>query len=141
MGADRAGRGVRTVAESNRDRDGDGTAPALYRYYDSRDALLTELILSAYRELAERVEGANDADSQDPIRRLTGIAEAFRRWGTTHPQRYLLLYGTPVPGYHAPDAATELARRSCAPIVAAFELSATGREDLDRSPFQRSMTF
>ena len=117
------------------------TAPALYRYYDSRDALLTELILSAYRELAERVEGANDADSKDPVGRLTGIAGAFRQWGTTHPQRYLLLYGTPVPGYHAPDAATELARRIFAPIVVAFELWANGRGDLERSPFQRSMTF
>ncbi len=117
------------------------TAPALYRYYDGRDALLTELILSAYQELAESIEGATDGDSRNPVRRLAGIAGAMRRWATAHPQRYLLLYGTPVPGYHAPDDATELARRIFAPIVAAFELAASGRKDLERSPFQRSMTF
>ena len=81
------------------------------------------------------------AYSGNPDHRLTGIAQAIRRWATTHPQRYLLLYGTPVPGYHAPGAATEFARRIFAPIVAAFEASATGREDPARSPFQRSMTF
>ncbi|MGS0684696.1 WHG domain-containing protein [Nakamurella sp. GG22] len=116
------------------------TAPALYRYYDSRDALLTELILSGYEDLAHCVEGAT-GDSHSPADRLTGIAGAMRRWATTHPQRYLLLYGTPVPGYHAPDAATELARRIFAPIVAAFELAASDREDLAMSPFRRSMTF
>ena len=115
------------------------TAPALYRYYDNRDALLTELILSAYRELAEHLEGVTVARHVD--RRLTDLAQAIRSWAKTHPQRYLLLYGTPVPGYHAPDEATELARRIFAPVLAGFELVGAERGLTSPSAFHRSVTF
>lgn len=94
------------------------TAPALYRYYTGRDELLTQLIVSAYRDLAELAEEA--ASAAEAPQRLIAIAGALRRWALTHPQRYLLLYGTPVPGYRAPDEATELARRIFAPITTAF---------------------
>ncbi|MET0967127.1 MAG: TetR/AcrR family transcriptional regulator [Nakamurella sp.] len=113
------------------------TAPALYRYYNSRDELLTELILSAYLDLAERVEAAVDGD-QPPERQLADIAQVIRGWAVAEPQRYLLLYGTPVPGYHAPEAATELARRILAPVLAAFANS--GPEPEDRA-FHQSITF
>ena len=95
------------------------TAPALYRYYGSRDELLTQLILSTYQEIAELVEAAVDVDST-PSGQLTDIAQALRRWAVANPQRYLLLYGTPVPGYHAPPAATELAQQILDPILAGF---------------------
>jgi len=115
------------------------TAPALYRYYNSRDELLTELILSAYLDLAECVEAAVD-DDLPPERQLTDIAQAIRHWALAEPQRYLLLYGTPVPGYHAPEAATELARRILAPVLAAFADSAPGPKD-EATSFHRSITF
>jgi len=95
------------------------TAPALYRYFASRDELLTELILSVYRELAELVEaaaGARDADRD----KLIATATALRDWALANPQRYLLIYGTPVPGYAAPPSATELAQRIFAPLLASF---------------------
>ncbi len=95
------------------------TAPALYRYYGSRDELLTELILEAYRDLAELSEAAA-AERRPPAGRLAHLATVLRRWALAHPQRYLLLYGTPVPGYHAPAAATALAQRIFAPVLAAF---------------------
>lgn len=95
------------------------TAPALYRYYGSRDELLTQLILSTYQEIAELIEAAVDVDST-PGAQLTDIAQALRRWAVANPQRYLLLYGTPVPGYHAPPAATDLAQRILDPILAGF---------------------
>jgi AcrR family transcriptional regulator len=95
------------------------TAPALYRYFASRDDLLTGLILSAYRELAELVESiANGVDP--PAARLAAIAQEVRAWAIGAPHRYLLLYGTPVPGYHAPAEATALAVRIFAPILAGF---------------------
>jgi AcrR family transcriptional regulator len=115
------------------------TAPALYRYYNSRDELLTELILSAYLDLAECVEAAVD-DDKPPERQLTDIAQAIRGWALAEPQRYLLLYGTPVPGYHAPEAATELARRILAPVLAAFADSGSEPEDRAAS-FHLSITF
>lgn len=116
------------------------TAPALYRYYSSRDELLTELILSAYQDLAECAEAAVD-DGRPPARRLDDIAVMLRAWAVAQPQRYLLLYGTPVPGYHAPDVATELARRIFAPIQAGFgQLQNDSKSPLTWA-FHRSVTF
>ncbi|MET0865497.1 MAG: TetR-like C-terminal domain-containing protein, partial [Nakamurella sp.] len=100
--------------------------------------LLTELILSAYRDLAECVEAAVDS-RKNPARQLTEIAQSLRRWASAEPQRYLLLYGTPVPGYHAPAAATELARRIFAPILEGFSLANSA--DPPASAFKRSITF
>ncbi|MEO6082339.1 MAG: TetR/AcrR family transcriptional regulator [Umezawaea sp.] len=88
------------------------TAPALYRYFGSRDELLTELILSTYEELAVVAENAPEG--------LPELASALRGWALANPRRYLLLYGTPVPGYAAPPEATVLASRILAPVVAAF---------------------
>lgn len=77
------------------------SGPALYRYYASRDELITELIRDAYRSLADTLHSASLAGAD-----LTVLAHAVRGWALAHPQRYLLIYGTPVPGYHAPDAIT-----------------------------------
>ena len=118
------------------------TAPALYRYYASRDELLTQLILGTYQDLAELIE---TAAGRQPFaaQRITAIAKAMRTWAVTNPQQYLLLYGTPVPGYHAPPEATALARRIFTPIVAGFaELLAGGESaEAQRRAFDRSVTF
>jgi len=105
------------------------TAPALYRYFAGRDELLTDLILEAYRDLAEVVEAASAVDEK-PQHTLRAIATALRRWATAHPQRYLLLYGTPVPGYSAPPEAAALATRIFAPLLTAF--AAADRERTGR---------
>jgi AcrR family transcriptional regulator len=80
------------------------SGPALYRYFASRDDLITELIRDAYRSLADtiRATAASGAD-------LPGLGRALRTWALTDPQRYFLIYGTPVPGYHAPDDVTAIA--------------------------------
>ncbi|MFF4361217.1 TetR/AcrR family transcriptional regulator [Streptomyces sp. NPDC001604] len=80
------------------------SGPALYRYFASRDALITELIRDAYRSLADtvRTAAASGAD-------LAGLGRALRAWALDGPQRYFLIYGTPVPGYHAPDDITAIA--------------------------------
>jgi AcrR family transcriptional regulator len=117
------------------------TAPALYRYYSSRDELLTQLILSAYQELAELVEAAAAVAGIEPAERLAGIAQALRVWAVANPHRYLLLYGTPVPGYHAPPEATVLAQRIFSPILVGFTalLGNVGAQDLERRAFDRSV--
>lgn len=103
------------------------TAPALYRYFAGRDELLTELILSAYRELAEVVESAAEG-TDEPAGQLRATTSAIRSWAVSRPQRYLLLYGTPVPGYTAPDESTDLARRIFAPLLDGFtRLDGAGR--------------
>jgi hypothetical protein len=52
--------------------------------------------------------------------RLTAIAQAIRAWALTNTHRYLLIYGTPVPGYKAPPEATALASRIFAPVLEGF---------------------
>jgi AcrR family transcriptional regulator len=121
------------------------TGPALYRYFASRDELLTELILTAYADLAEAVEGAADQGAA-PERRVEALASTLRRWALANPQRYLLLYGTPVPGYSAPPEATALARRIFAPVQEAFAdvavvVGSGSRRKGRADAFSRSVTF
>jgi AcrR family transcriptional regulator len=80
------------------------SGPALYRYFAGRDELITELIRDGYRSLADtvRTAAASGAD-------LAGLGRALRAWALDDPQRYFLVYGTPVPGYHAPDDITMIA--------------------------------
>ncbi|WP_030609182.1 TetR/AcrR family transcriptional regulator [Streptomyces achromogenes] len=80
------------------------SGPALYRYFANRDELITELIRDAYRGLADtiRTAAASGAD-------LAGLGHTLRAWALDDPQRYFLIYGTPVPGYHAPDDITAIA--------------------------------
>ncbi|WP_248001461.1 TetR/AcrR family transcriptional regulator [Streptomyces sp. RPA4-5] len=80
------------------------SGPALYRYFASRDELITELIREAYRSLAETLRSASTTGAD-----LAGLAHALRGWALDDPQRYFLIYGTPVPGYHAPEDITGIA--------------------------------
>ncbi|MFI9645672.1 TetR/AcrR family transcriptional regulator [Streptomyces sp. NPDC052040] len=85
---------------------------ALYRYYPSRDDLLTALIIDAYDALGEAAEAAA-AKTGDvaPARRWVAVCEAVRAWALAHPHEYALIYGTPVPGYSAPEATVPPAAR------------------------------
>lgn len=80
---------------------------AVYRYVDSRDDLLTRLIVEAYDSLGEAAETAGRAVAagrpDDDLARWWAIANAVRHWALERPHEYLLLYGTPVPGYAAPQ--------------------------------------
>ncbi|MGX2994029.1 TetR/AcrR family transcriptional regulator [Streptomyces sp. JNUCC 64] len=84
-------------------RDLGMTVQALYHYFPSRADLLTALIVKAYDEVADAVRDAVDAPAEDPSPpRLVRAAEGYRRWALTHPERFQLLYGTPLPHYQAP---------------------------------------
>lgn len=80
------------------------SGPALYRYYAGRDELITELITDAYRSLADTLRAAAHSGGD-----LAALARALRGWALADPQRYFLIYGTPVPGYHAPEDVTAIA--------------------------------
>ncbi|MEV1132165.1 TetR/AcrR family transcriptional regulator [Agromyces sp. NPDC049794] len=73
---------------------------ALYRYYPSRDDLLTDLLVTAFDDHADAVQAA--ADAPDVRDALCGAFRAYRAWGLDHPAEFSLAYGTPVPGYVAP---------------------------------------
>src|SRR6266545_7123919 len=79
------------------------TAPAIYNYFPDRDALVTALIIDAYKSFGDSQLEARDAVPVDDIkRRMQAIGIAYRTWAHTHPQRYQLIFGTPLPGYEAP---------------------------------------
>jgi len=90
------------------------TASALYRYFPSRDAILTALITDAYDAVGEAVETAVATAPQDrTATAMLAALHAFRRWALDHPQEFGLIYGTPVPGYEAPaDETLEAAMRT-----------------------------
>ncbi|MFD9821579.1 TetR/AcrR family transcriptional regulator [Streptomyces violascens] len=83
------------------------SGPALYRYFAGRDELITELVRDAYRSLADTLRAATEASKSGAD--IATLAHALRDWALEDPNRYFLVYGTPVPGYHAPDDITVIA--------------------------------
>lgn len=79
---------------------------AVYRYVRSRDELLTLLIVDAYTDLADAVDGALSEAAEAPRERFIALAASMSRWAIAHPQRWTLLYGTPVSDYDAPAEST-----------------------------------
>lgn len=75
---------------------------ALYRYFPSRDELLTALIIDAYDAVGAAAEEALARAGGDPVERWSEVCRAVRRWALGHPHEYALIYGSPVPGYSAP---------------------------------------
>ncbi|SBS76070.1 TetR-family transcriptional regulator [uncultured Mycobacterium sp.] len=95
------------------------TGPALYRYFANREALLTALIRDGYADLAQTAErAAKRAAALPPAERLHVVAAAVRGWALAEPQRYLLLFGTPVPGYEAPMDTLDEATRTLNVLIA-----------------------
>ncbi|MGH3214868.1 MAG: TetR/AcrR family transcriptional regulator [Trebonia sp.] len=83
---------------------------ALYRYFPSRDDLLTALIIDAYDAMGEVAETAIAAGARPRVRWLAAC-HAIRGWALAHPHEYSLIYGSPVPGYRAPQATVGPASR------------------------------
>src|SRR4051794_21373589 len=97
------------------------SGPALYRYFANRDDLVTALIRDAYRSIADTVRAAYDGGAD-----LAGLAHVIRDWAREDPQRYFLIYGTPVPGYHAPEDTTAISSEVMAVLVDACAAVADG---------------
>lgn len=73
---------------------------AVYRYFTSRDELLTALIIDAYDALGAAAEAAGGQGS--PVQRWLAVCHAVRDWALANPHEWALIYGSPVPGYQAP---------------------------------------
>ncbi len=102
------------------------TAPGLYRYFPSRDELLTALIVDAFDDLHAALVAARDAlPPHDTRGRLGALCQAYRSWASRERERFALLFGLPVPGFAAPcDGPTKAAaERTFAPF---YEVVAAG---------------
>ena len=116
-------------------RDLEMAPSALYRYFDGRDALLSALIMTAYESLAVEAERAADkAQNQaTDADRWLEVPRAVRRWALAHPHEWGLIFGTPVPGYEAPqDTVEPYARVASALLRPVVEANAAGRLPMDR---------
>ncbi len=89
------------------------TAPSLYRYYKDRDALVTALLIDAFNSFSEAMEIARDQCAvDDHVGRFRAIAKAYFQWAASDPQKYLFLFGTPIPGYQITPELGPSAQRS-----------------------------
>jgi AcrR family transcriptional regulator len=109
LATDGANLSLRAVA-----RDMGMVSSALYRYFASRDALLTALIVDAYNSLGTAAEaGDTSVTDRTALRtRWLSICHAVRTWALTNPSEYALLFGSPVPEYHAPNDTITAASRT-----------------------------
>jgi AcrR family transcriptional regulator len=125
-----AGLSLRAVA-----RDLGVASSAVYRYVASRDALLTLLIIEAYDAVGAACEEAAAVArraGEPPARVWLAVGRAFRAWALDNPRSYELIYGTPVPGYAAPEDTVAPATRVWAVIVGVV-LDANADGSLDPS--------
>jgi len=94
-----AGLSLRAVA-----REMGMASSAIYRYFPSRDDLLTALIIDGYNAIGAAAEQADAACRPgDYTGRWLAVCRAVRDWALAHPHEYALVYGSPVPGYQAPQ--------------------------------------
>lgn len=98
-------------------RDVGMVSSAVYRYFPSRDDLLTALLITDYDELGAAVEAAGAAAGPAPGARWVATCRAIRDWSITHPGDFALLFGSPVPGYAAPRETVVPATRTTLALV------------------------
>ncbi len=108
---------------------------ALYRYFPSRDDLLTDLVISAFEDQADAVHEAA-AGHDDALDAARAALLAYRAWGVANPARFGLLYGAPVPGYVAP-AATIASGARVGDLLIALVTRLQDEHRLDEQSLQR----
>ena len=71
------------------------TAPALYRYFASREDLVAHVVADLYDELVAVLEAARDdaRPATAPVQ-LLACSRAFRHWAITHHPEFGLLFGS-----------------------------------------------
>src|SRR3954463_4448150 len=82
-------------------RDVGMVSSAVYRYFPSRDDLLTALIVDSYVSFGEVVQAAARRKGTAE-QRWSALGHAARGWAVGRPHEWALLFGSPVPGYAAP---------------------------------------
>ncbi|NYJ75756.1 TetR/AcrR family transcriptional regulator [Allobranchiibius huperziae] len=123
LATDGADLSLRAVA-----RDVGMVSSAVYRYFPSRDDLLTALVVDAYDELADAADEAErTAPRRDPHARWMALTRGIRAWSLAHPHEYALLYGSPVPGYQAPEDTVGPASRPQLLLAQILRDAAAGR--------------
>jgi AcrR family transcriptional regulator len=108
---------IKTTARAHMARDGAAalslravatdmglSSAAIYYYYPNRDALITDLIVDAFRGLGAALRAPEPA--ADVADALHAAMSAYRTWALGSPAEFELIFGAPIPGYHAPAEVT-----------------------------------
>jgi AcrR family transcriptional regulator len=100
-------------------RDLGMASSAIYRYFSSRDELLTALLVEVYGELGDTLQDAQARVRPRTAygRRFTVLSRTLRSWAVQHPHDWALLYGSPVPGYAAPQDTVPAAGRTTGAFI------------------------
>ena len=113
------------------------TAPAIYNYFSDRDALVTALIVDAFTSFGlAQAYSISAIPEQEHALRLRTLGLAYRQWAVTYPERYHLIFGTPIAGYVAPAEIT-MPAAACAlePLVSVLSTAYTaGKLQLKNYP-------
>ena len=113
------------------------TTPALYRYFSSREHLITTLVQIAYASLNEALEKSRDEfPPADHAGRFRAMCLAYHAWAIQHPQQYSLIFSTPVPGYTMDAAAGQEADRSF--MILLDVIDAAEKAGRLNSPFEKA---
>jgi len=112
-------------------------ASALYRYFQSRDDLVTALIVDGFNSLAKALETADAAAVQDPTMlppdRWLQVARAHREWALAHRTAYGLIFGVPIPDYERTPGTSAALRRTTMVLFGVMrDMLAAGLVDVER---------
>ncbi|MFI9723116.1 TetR/AcrR family transcriptional regulator [Streptomyces sp. NPDC052396] len=101
--------------------EGSGLAVAeVEAVFPHRDDLLTALLIDVYNESGAAMEQAEQAarEANAPAgARLLAATRALRQWSFDNPGEFTLIYGSPVPEYHAPQDTVPPASRTPAVLA------------------------
>ena len=119
-------------------RDIGMVSSAVYRYFPSREDLLTALIVESYTSLGAVAASAEAAVRRtDTLGRWMAVAKSVRGWALENPHEHELIFGTPVPGYRAPQDTVDPA--GVIPLLLLTVLSDAGRHGSNVSWMDRSL--
>lgn len=97
---------------------------AVYRYFPTREAMITAMIIESYAHLAEALDSVR---ARHPDRRWRALAGSMREWARAHRHEFQLIYGTPIPGYAAPPETVPAAAAVARPFI-----ECAGADGIDR---------
>ena len=98
-------------------RDVGMVSSAVFRYFATKEALLTAMVIESFGRVAQRVSAPGVAGD------WRAMAHALRGWALEAPHEFQLIYGTPIPGYQAPPETIPAAASVAGPFLA---VAATG---------------
>lgn len=108
-----ADQGVNALSLRGIAREMGMTAPALYRYHKDRDALVTALLIDAFSAFTIALERGRDLRAtQDHAGRFRAMCKSYFEWARQNPQRYALMFGTPIPSHLFASELGPVAQRS-----------------------------